>query len=122
MTWTAPDEPRLIHQRPDREGYEHWLKALQPHDASRADDRHGAKSCQDLREHSSARHQQGCDHGKDPRRLRFEALHCGARGRVTAGQGALTAEMHTLRWKVVSPAGARFTISSALRSGRVLAV
>jgi hypothetical protein len=36
-------------------------------------------------------------------------------------QGAFTADRQTFRSKVVSPAGARLTMSSALSSGRVLA-
>jgi hypothetical protein len=112
----------LIHQGRHRKERERWLKTLEPHGATRADHRHGPKSCQDLREHSSTRHQQGRNHRNDSGRLRLDASHCGACGRVTAGHGAFTAEMHTLRSNVVSPAGARLTMSSALSSGRVLEV
>jgi hypothetical protein len=65
-SWSSPHEPRLIHQRRDRKEREQWLKALKPHGAARTDHRHGPKSCQDLREHSSARHQQRRDDGKEP--------------------------------------------------------
>ena len=95
--WSAPHEPGLIHERRDRKEREQWLKTLEPNGAARADHRHGAKSCQDLREQSSARHQQGRNHRKDAGRLRLEVLHCGACGRVTAGHGAFTAVMQTLR-------------------------
>ena len=96
-SWSAPHEPGLIHERRDRKEREQRLKTLEPHGAARADHRHGAKSCQDLRKHSSTRHQQGRNHRKDSGRLRLEVFHCGACGRVTAGHGAFTAVMHTLR-------------------------
>jgi hypothetical protein len=119
---TPHHEPRLISERRERNRDEHWLKAFEPQHTARAGHRHGAKSCQDLRKHSSTRHQQRGDHRDDPGGLRSDGFHCCGRGVVVAGHGAFRAETQMFRSNVVSPADARLTISSPRRSGRVFDV
>jgi hypothetical protein len=101
MRRTPPYEPRLIRESRDGQQHEQRLKALEPQHAAGADHGHSAKSCQDLRKHSSTWHQQRRDDRDNAGGLRPGRSHCGGRGAATAGHGAFTAERQTFRSNVV---------------------
>src|SRR5262245_13792088 len=61
---TSVHRPYLIGKRPDSHCEKQRLETFEPKQATRAQQRNYSKSCQDLRQHSSARRQQGRNNRK----------------------------------------------------------
>ena len=107
----------------DRDGHEQWLETLEPEHAAGAHHRHGAKSCQDLRKHSSTWHQQRRDHRDRSRRSATRSSFIVAAAVASiAGHGAFTAERHTLRSNRRLACWREIDDVEPCASGRVLAV
>ena len=83
----------LIDERPHRQGQKHRLEPFQPEQTTGAQQPEKTKSCQDLREHSSTRREQGGNHREQPGALgvyRHRGQHFLSTPNYRSGLGAVS--------------------------------